>query len=137
MAEKTPENQADNQVEIKPENKIEEIPVEKLLGKVLEKKKQGLRLSQACAAFVDEKYELSYSFADDENYNYTTLRIVIDTDTEVPSITEILPQAVFYENEMKELFGVKIQMISLDYENRLYRITETAPLGPAAKERKS
>ena len=32
-----------------------------------------------------------------------------------------------YENEMKELFGVNIQMINLDYNNKLYRINEEAP----------
>ena len=92
-----------------------------------------MRLSQACAAYIDDKFELSYSFADDVTYQYTTLRLVIETDTEVPSITEIVPPAVFYENEMKELFGVKIQMISVDYHNKLYRIKEKQPLGPDAE----
>ena len=115
---------------IHPEEIIEEIPVTELLTKAMEMKKSGFRLSQACAAYVNEKYELSYSFADDKTYQFTTLRVVIDTDTEVPSITEIIPPAVFYENEMKELFGVKIKMLSLDYENKLYRIEEEAPLGP-------
>lgn len=119
---------------IHPQEIIEEIQISDLLAKVMEKKKAGLRLSQACAAYVNEKFELSYSFADDETYQYTTLRIVIDTDTGVPSVTEIIPQAVFYENEMKELFGVKIQMISLDYENRLYRIKQETPLGPKAEK---
>ncbi|MBQ1741573.1 MAG: NADH-quinone oxidoreductase subunit C, partial [Oscillospiraceae bacterium] len=35
-----------------------------------------------------------------------TLRVVVDVEQEVPSITEIVPAAVFYENEMKEVFGV-------------------------------
>ena len=115
---------------IHPEEILEEIEASALLTKVMEKKKEGYRLSQICAAYIDEKYELSYSFADDETYQYVTYRLVIDTDVESPSITEIIPQALFYENEMKELFGVKIKMISLDYENRLYRIRQEAPLGP-------
>ena len=119
---------------IHPEEKLIEIPLAELLTKVMELKKAGYRLSQACAAYVDEKFELSYSFADDSTYQYTSLRVVIDTDTEVPSITEIVPTAVFYENEMKELFGVKINMISLDYENRFYRIEKETPLGPQKKD---
>ena len=119
---------------IHPEEILIEIEPSDLLTKVLEKKKEGCRLSQACAAYVNDKFELSYSFADDETYQYTTLRIVMDTDTEIPSITEIIPQAVFYENEMKELFGVKINMISVDYENKLYRIGEDTPLGPKKAE---
>ena len=89
---------------IHPEEKLEQIEVGELLPKVMRLKKDGMRLSQACAAYIDEKFELSYSFADDKTYQYTTLRLVIDTDVEVPSITEIVPPAVFYENEMKELF---------------------------------
>ena len=117
---------------IHPQEILTEIEPKDLLMKVMEMKKGGYRLSQICAAYIEEKFELSYSFADDVTYQYTTLRIVMDTDTEIPSITEIIPQALFYENEMKELFGVKIKMISLDYENRLYRIKQTTPLGPNA-----
>lgn len=117
-----------------PENVLEEIQLGELLPKVMEKKNAGLRLSQACAAFIDNKYELSYSFSNDKTYELVTLRVVIDTDEEVPSITDIVPQAVFYENEMKELFGVKIQMIALDYKNKLYRIEAEAPLGPKKED---
>ncbi len=112
---------------IHPLEVIEEIPAEGLLGKVMEKKNAGMRLSQACAVYNEGKYELSYSFADDTTYEYVTLRIVIDPETVIPSITDIVPQAVFYENEMKELFGVKIEMIRLDYQNKLYRIEKETP----------
>ena len=115
---------------IHPQEVIRPIEVGELLPHVLKMKKRGFRLSQACAAYIDEKFELSYSFAEDSSYEYETLRLVIDTDTEVPSITEIVPPAVFYENEMKELFGVKIRMISLDYKDKLYRIEVEQPLGP-------
>ena len=104
---------------IHPEEKLISIEVGELLPKVMRLKKDGMRLSQACAAYIDNKFELSYSFADDVTYQYTTLRLVIEPDTDVPSITEVVPAAVFYENEMKELFGVKIRMISVDYKNKL------------------
>ena len=117
-----------------PENVLEEIQLGELLPKVMEKKKAGLRLAQACAAYIDDKYELSYSFADDKTYELVTLRLVIGTDEEVPSVTEIVPQAVFYENEMRELFGVKIQMIALDYKDKFYRIEAEAPLGPKKED---
>lgn len=110
-----------------PENVLEEIEAEELLTKVMEKKNAGLRLSQACAACVNGKYELSYSFANDDTYEYITLRIVIDLDTEIPSITAFYPFAFLYENEMKELFGVKIHMINLDYQDKLYRISAETP----------
>ena len=113
-----------------PENELITIEKGELLSRCMEMKKSGLRLSQACAAFCDGNYELSYSFADDETYEYKTLRLPAGLDEEIPSITDIIPTAVFYENEMAEMYGVKIQMISLDYHNKLYRIEEEAPLLP-------
>ena len=115
---------------IHPEEIISPIEVGELLPEVMKLKKDGFRLSQACAATIDNKFELSYSFAHDVTYQYTTLRLVIEPETEIPSITEIVPTAIFYENEMKELFGVKIKMINLDYKNKLYRINVETPLGP-------
>ena len=115
-------------MEIKnPANTMEEITPTELLGKVMTLKNMGRRLSQICAAYVNEKLELSYSFADDETNLYHNLRLVIDKETEVCSITEFYPYAFLYENEMKELFGVNILMINHDYNNKLYRINEEAP----------
>ncbi len=111
-----------------PENVLKEIPHELLLDTVMVMKNQNKRLSQACAVYVGGKYELSYSFTDEESYELTTLRLVIDPETEIPSITEFYPYAFLYENEMVELFGVKIQMLNLDYNNKLYRIDQVTPL---------
>ena len=110
-----------------PDNILKEIDVDRLLDESLILKKKGLRLSQACAAYVNGNFELSYSFAEEETYQLTTLRVVIDPETKVSSITELYPYAFLYENEMKELFGVKIQMTNPDYDNKLYRIREQHP----------
>ena len=37
-------------------------------------------------------------------------------------------------DEMKELFGVKIEMISTDLDNKLYRIAVDTPFGPKKEE---
>ena len=111
-----------------PDNILEVIPPELLLDTAMKKKNQGLRLSQACAVSKDGKYELSYSFADDATMQYTTLRVVCDLDTEIPSITPFYPYAFLYENEMKELFGVNIIMINVDFQNKLYRLGVETPM---------
>ena len=84
-------------------NKTIEIDHHDILEKAIEKKRQGYRLSQACAAYADGKLELSYSYANDETYEYVTHRVIIDKDTEIISLSEVIPYASFYENEMKEL----------------------------------
>ncbi len=115
-------------MEIKnPENVLVEITPDQLLGEVMALKNKGARLSQICCAYSNEKIELSYSFANDDTNEYINLRLVIDKETEVCSITEFYPYAFLYENEMKELFGVNIQMINVDFQNKLYRINEEAP----------
>lgn len=110
-----------------PDNVLIEIEADRILDTVMEMKNKGLRLSQACAAYVNDKYELSYSFANEDTYEYTTLRVVIDKETEICSVTEFYPYAFLYENEMKELFGVNIKMINFDYHNKLYRIQAETP----------
>ncbi len=115
-------------MEIKnPEHVLVEITPDQLLGEVMARKNQGLRLSQICCAYSNDKLELSYSFANDDTNEYTNLRLVIDKETEVCSITEFYPYAFLYENEMKELFGVKIQMINVDYNQKLYRLNDETP----------
>ena len=115
-------------MEIKnPGNVMKEITPDQLLGEVMALKNQNLRLSQICCAYAEEKLHLSYSFANDDTNEYLILRLVIDKETEVCSITEFYPYAFLYENEMKELFGVNVSMINLDYENKLYRISAEAP----------
>ena len=115
-------------VEIKnPEHVIIEITPDELLGEVMAMKNKKLRLSQICCAYSNEKIELSYSFANDETYEYINLRIVMDKEEEVCSITEFYPYAFLYENEMKELFGVKILMINMDYNHKLYRLKDETP----------
>ncbi len=115
-------------MEIKnPENVLVEITPDQLLGNVMALKNNGLRLSQICCAYVNEKIELSYSFADDNTNEYINLRIVMGKDEEVCSITEFYPYAFLYENEMKELFGVNIHMINLDYNQKLYRLKDETP----------
>ena len=110
-----------------PEHVILEITPDELLANVMTLKKNKLRLSQICCAYSNEKIELSYSFADDNTNDYINLRIVMGKNDEVCSITEFYPYAFLYENEMKELFGVNIHMINLDYNKKLYRLEDEAP----------
>ncbi len=117
-------------------NTINEISLQILLPEVLKRKKMGMRLSQACASYLEGKYELSYSFADDENLNYETLRVVVGLNEPVPTISDMYPYAAFYENEMKELFGVNILLIEPDYRDKFYRIKAQTPFLPEDAQKK-
>ncbi|MEE3419846.1 MAG: NADH-quinone oxidoreductase subunit C [Lachnospiraceae bacterium] len=121
---------------VKAANDIVPVDKEDLMETANIMKHKGRRVSQICASLIDGKYEILYSFADDENYDYTSYKVTIDPEVHVPSITAIFPNANFYENEMAELYGVKVDYIDGDYHNKLYRIKEVAPFGPKKEEAK-
>lgn len=99
------------------------LPIE-LLAETLRLKNDGFRLV-AISCTNKNGMEISYSF--DKNYDLLSLRLNINSDVEIESISSIYPYSFLYENEIKELFGVKIQDISLDFNNNLYRIAVKTP----------
>lgn len=104
---------------------LTEITPEKLIPKTKERLSGNNRLVQICAVSVPGGYELTYSFA--EGYKFINYRLNITEDTEIESISKMYPSASLYENEMTELFGVKITGIALDYKNKLYKIDTETP----------
>lgn len=108
-----------------PKNTIEPLAPEDFLPAVIHCKMEGWRLVQLCATRLPGQYELSYSFAKD--LDLRTLRLVVNEQAQVPSITQIYPGAFLQENEMAELFGVQVTDIRQDYHHKLYRIARETP----------
>lgn len=106
-------------------NEILPVTMDQFLPMVIGYKTEGRRLVQICASRLPEGYELSYSFA--RGYDMQTLRLTVGTNDRVSSITQIYPCAFMQENEVAELFGVQIENIERDYNDRLYRIDREAP----------
>jgi ech hydrogenase subunit D len=103
------------------------IEVGDILGAVSKMKNQGYRLVQISPTTIGG-FELNYSF--DKDYNFINLRaIVASNDVIVPSVSSIYPNAFLYENEIHDLFGIKISGISLDYKGNFYRMTVKYPFG--------
>ncbi len=95
-----------------------------LLADTLRLKNGGYRLV-AITCMNKEGMELSYSF--DKNLELLTLRLILQGEQEVESISVIYPYSFLYENEIKELFGVRIKDILVDFEDTLYQIPVKAP----------
>ncbi len=106
-------------------NEIVPIEMSDFLAQVIKKKLDMWRMVQICAVRTEGGYELSYSFAKD--YDMETLRLCVSEDETVPSITQIYPCAFIHENETAELFGVKIESLEPDYQEKLYRIDRETP----------
>ncbi len=109
---------------------IKTIEPGELLAQTGEMKNGGFRLvAISCTNSGD--MELSYSF--DRGYELLTLRCLVPSDAEIESISGIYPFAFLYENEIKELFGVKIKNISLDFHDKLYKTAVKTPFGKEAE----
>ena len=104
---------------------IKEISHHELVQNALKLKSQNYRLVQICATRTEGGFELSYSFA--REYELLNLRASIAEEDELSSISTVYPPAFLYENEMKDLFGIRIRLITLDYGGNLYRIDKKAP----------
>lgn len=102
-----------------------EINVDTLVPEAQKLRNGGWRMIQICATRVAEGYDLLYSFS--KEYDLLGLHVSVKEDDEVPSISAVFEPAFLYENEIKDLFGVKIQKITLDYEGNFYRIEQKTP----------
>ena len=88
-------------------------------------KAEGYRMVQICATKIPEAFELTYSFdKDHELYHY---RVIVPEDMEIESITDSYFAAFVYENEMKDLFGIKINHIALYFQGGFFITNEPTP----------
>jgi len=102
-----------------------ELDEEGLLARVYNFFQEGYRIVQIHCTRLDNGFEMNYSF--DKDCNFTNLRMVIDKDREISSISSIYWSAFLYENEIADLFGVKIKNMVIDYKGAFYQSSVKAP----------
>jgi len=98
--------------------KIETIGIGELLSKVDATRAAGWRLVQMMGISGTEGVELDYSFG--LGHEMIVLRFPVAPGESVPSITSIYAGAYLYENEIRDLFGVDIQRISVDWLGKVF-----------------
>lgn len=113
------------------EYSLETVDIPTLYKTMLEKQRAGYRLAQICATAFEGFNELIYSVVND--YTFENYKVIVPIDDEITTLSDFFPSAMLYENEMKELFGVKIKAINPDYQNRLYRIAKETPFKKEVK----
>lgn len=99
---------------------IEEIEAGSLLPAVDALRSAGWRIIQVLCVSTVEGYELSYSFGLD--LDMKSLRFRARADEAIPSITSLYPAAFLYENEIRDLFGLRIERIGADWMGRVYDV---------------
>jgi len=106
----------------------ETIPVEALLERAGEMRKQGYRLVQIGATRLPEHVELTYSF--DLASRLTNLRFqMLAEGARLPSISGIYWCAFLYENELHDLFNVQVDGMAVDFHGHLYETKVKFPFG--------
>ncbi len=99
---------------------------------VSDMKREGYRLVAITCTKVPEGFELTYSF--DKDYDFVNLRVLVPEEEEITSISGIYFCAFIYENELKDLFGVKIRHMKVDYEGNFYKLATPTPFNPPKDE---
>lgn len=74
-----------------------------------------------------EAYELTYHF--DLNYEMKHIRILINPEDIIKSVSSIYPSALLIENEYKDLYGFNFEGLLIDYKGNLL-LSEKAPKTP-------
>lgn len=101
------------------------VKAEEIIDEAQKLKFDGYHLMQQCATRTAEGYELVYSFG--KALEVLQVKIILTDDQPINSISHVFPCAFLYENEMHDLFGIDIQMISLDYKGKFYRTAIETP----------
>jgi ech hydrogenase subunit D len=104
---------------------IEEVDPSGLLAEVDALRLDRWRLVQLLCVSLPGGFELSYSFGG--GYAMRTLRMRVDAKDRVPSVTPFYEAAFLYENEIRDLFGVRIERITPDWEGRVYGVDPGKP----------
>jgi Ni,Fe-hydrogenase III component G len=111
---------------------VKEITVQELLGEVQKLHYEGYRFVTATSVDNNnDTLDLYYHF--DMDYKLTNLKLTIPKGSAVPSISKIFFCALLVENEIKELFGVNIENLVVDYGGHLL-LSDGAPDNPMLRQ---
>ena len=108
------------------QEQIELITIDTLLEKVRAKKAQNCRLVQISATQLPGQIELTYSF--DLNSQLSNLRLSLPgEEPHLPSISSVYLCAILYENEIHDLFDVKVDGLTVDFHGNFYKTSVKFP----------
>lgn len=111
---------------------LTEIKTDQLLNKVQTMFYKGYRfITATCVDRGDGSVDVTYHF--DKDYKIKNYRLIIQKGDEVPSISKIYFCSVLVENEMKELFGLNVTDIAIDYGGHML-LSDDAPDSPMLRQ---
>jgi ech hydrogenase subunit D len=96
-----------------------------LINQVKQLQQQGYRMVQISCTDLDH-LQVDYTF--DKDYKFKNLRIELPKDArELPSISNIYLTGALYENELHDLFDIKVKGMLIDFHGKFYRTAKKYP----------
>ena len=113
-------------------DKLKEISKDQLLAEVKRYADSKARFVTGVCSDLGDKLEITYYFNASPGMDMSALRFVVGKDEEVPSMTGIYLTAVLIENEMKELFGLQVKDLAIDFGGHML-LAQDSPVLPMLK----
>ncbi len=108
-----------------------EVSKEQLLAEVQNVSFNDYRFVTAtCVDLGNDSLDVIYHF--DKDYELKNFRLNVKKGEAVPSISKIYLSAILVENEMKELFGLNVENIAIDYGGHML-LSDDELANPMAK----
>ena len=98
--------------------KIIDVTIDNIVGEVMNMKNDGQRLVTFSAYAAGEgKMGILYHF--DKELENTHLRLIVDPDKPIPSVSGVYFSALLVENEIRDQWDVKFDGLILDFNRTL------------------
>ena len=88
---------------------------------------RGYRFVTMTVVDKGEEFDIFYHF--DLDYEMVNYQLVLKKGEVLPSISDICFAAVIVENEIQDLFGIKVANLAIDYEKH-FLLSPDAPAEP-------
>lgn len=109
---------------------VAEVELAQLLAVVQELAEQGHRLVSITGVDAGDVFELLYHF--DRDLRLSHLRVRLPKGEELPSITRLYFCAFVPENELQDLFGLKVANSAIDYGGHMF-LSHDSPEAPLVR----
>lgn len=105
---------------------FEEIALDQWVATASRHRDEGFRLVQMTGTAREDHFEVMISY--DRDYRCVNYRTHIPRDRpELPSLSAVFPASFTYENELKDLFGIAVPGLALDYGGNFLRTKTKLP----------
>jgi Ni,Fe-hydrogenase III component G len=111
---------------------VKAITKDELLNEGKKLMAEGAKFVTAVCSDLGEHLEVTYFFSCHNGVKLYPLRYTVNKEEEVPSLSKVTLATALIENEMKEMFGLKVKDLALDFGGHLL-LAQDSPVTPLLK----